>query len=218
MRFAGQTLVEDYVLTINPTTFAVPMKMAWTARLAAGALTCLLMSLATAHADDAAAAADQAPGVWQKHTYSFAFLGFTSTYSCDGLASKLKLLLIAAGARADAKASPGACASTFGRPDKFARAELTFYSLAPASAAKPGEGPAVAGSWLPVAIADQHPYELGLGDCELVDQFRTSVLPLFTTRQIENHTTCIPHQESGSNIDLRFQSFGVPKPIKQAAS
>ena len=30
-------------------------------------------------------------------------MGFTSTYSCDGLASKLKLLLIASGARPDAK-------------------------------------------------------------------------------------------------------------------
>ncbi len=43
------------------------------------------------------------PGVWQKHQYSFAFMGFTSTYSCDGLADKLKLLLIAAGARHDVK-------------------------------------------------------------------------------------------------------------------
>jgi len=23
------------------------------------------------------------PGVWQKHEYSFVFMGFTSTYSCD---------------------------------------------------------------------------------------------------------------------------------------
>ena len=42
-------------------------------------------------------------GVWQKHEYSFAYMGFTSTYSCDGLADKIKLLLITAGARQDAK-------------------------------------------------------------------------------------------------------------------
>src|SRR3979490_174249 len=70
-------------------------------------------------------------GVWQKHEYSFVFMGFTSTYSCDGLADKIKVLLIDAGARHDAKSFPGACANGFGRPDKFARASLTFYTLAP---------------------------------------------------------------------------------------
>src|ERR1700693_1451960 len=79
-------------------------------------------------ADDAPA---RQPGVWQKHEYSFVFMGFTSTYSCDGLADKIKVLLIAAGARNDAKSWPGACAQGFGRPDKFARADLTFYTLAP---------------------------------------------------------------------------------------
>jgi hypothetical protein len=26
---------------------------------------------------------------------------------------------------------------------------------------------------------------------------------------VENHTTCIPHQESGSTIDLKFESFSA---------
>ena len=56
---------------------------------------------------DEPSATDATQGVWQKHEYSFQFLGFTSTYSCDGLASKLKVLLIAAGARADAKTTAG---------------------------------------------------------------------------------------------------------------
>jgi hypothetical protein len=34
---------------------------------------------------------------------------------------------------------------------------------------------------------------------------------MFTTRNVESHTTCIPHQLSGSVIDLKFESFGVPK-------
>jgi hypothetical protein len=151
--------------------------------------------------------ADQ--GVWQKHELSFVFLGFTSTYSCDGLADKIKLLLIAAGARADAKSRPGACASGFGRPDKFARADLKFYTLAPDSNAKPGDGPRVDGAWRPVTLMARSPRELGAGDCELIEQFRDTVLPLFATRNIENHTTCIPHQESGSVIDLKFDSFAA---------
>ncbi|MGA2186914.1 MAG: hypothetical protein ABSH33_00185 [Steroidobacteraceae bacterium] len=175
--------------------------------IAGGVLTCALLASNMAYGD---AAATPEAGVWQRHEYSFAFMGFTSTYSCDGLANQLKLLLIAAGARPDVKAQAGACASGFGRPDKFARADLTFYTLAPAAAAKPGDGAPVDGSWIPVALAYQRPRTLGRGDCELVEQFRTSVLPMFTTRNVENHTTCVPHQESGSDIDLKFDSFGVP--------
>ena len=155
------------------------------------------------------------PGVWQKHEYSFVFLGFTSTYSCDGLADKLRLLLIASGARRDAKARTGACPTGFGHPDRFARAELTFYTLAPgqphqvSSATLVGATP-VEGVWRPVALTDRSPQELGPGDCELVDQFRTAVLPMFTTRNIDNHMTCVPHQYSGSVINLKFESFSAP--------
>ena len=165
-------------------------------------------------ADAASSSAPHEAGVWQKHEYSFAFMGFTTTYSCDGLASKLKLLLIAAGARPDAKAQAGACASGFGRPDKFARADLTFYSLAPAGAAEGTGSAPVDGTWIRVALAYQQPRDLGRGDCELVEQFRSNVLPMFTTRNVDNHTTCVPHQESGSAIDLRFESFGTPPKAK----
>ena len=63
------------------------------------------------------------------------------------------------------------------------------------------------------------PRELARGDCELVEQFKSNVLPMFTTRNLENRTTCIPHQDSGSNIDLKFETFGVPaKPKRPAAT
>jgi len=158
-------------------------------------------------------AADQAStreaGVWQKHELSFAYLGFTSTYSCDGLADKVKLLLIAAGARQDAKSRPGACASGFGRPDKFARADLTFYTLVPAAINSAPGGDQVAGIWRPVLLAARSPRDLQTGDCELVEQFRNTVLPMFATRNVADHTTCVPHQESGSVIGLRFESFAA---------
>ena len=148
------------------------------------------------------------PGVWQKHEYSFAFMGFTTTYSCDGLADKLKLLLLAAGARHDVKSRAGACASGFGRPDKFARADLTFYTLAPGGGnTPPSDGKPVDGSWRSVSFADRSPRELSTGDCELIEQFRSKVLPMFATRALDDRTTCIPHQNSGSVISLRFESF-----------
>jgi hypothetical protein len=157
-------------------------------------------------ADPAATATDQ--GVWQKHQYTFAFMGFTTTYSCDGLADKLKLLLVAAGARRDVKATPGACAG-FGRPDKFARADLTFYTLAPLAAATPADGKPVDALWRPVTFSARSPRQLATGDCELVEQFRNNVLPMFTTRNVANNTTCVPHQESGSAINLKFESLAA---------
>jgi hypothetical protein len=169
------------------------------------------LSSAPARADDAATATT--PGTWQSHKYSFQFLGFTTTYSCDGLADKVKILLLSAGARADAKSQPGACASGFGRPDKFARADLTFASLAPLQGNAPSDTKPVNGTWRTVAWSARSPRELRLGDCELVEQFRSQVLPMFTTRNVVSNTTCIPHQESGSVIDLKFEVFGpLPKP------
>jgi hypothetical protein len=179
----------------------------WTALIGCAVFPALLICRAALA--DSSAAAPQEPGVWQKHEYNFAYFGFTSTYSCDGLADKIRLLLIAAGARSDAKSLPGACASGFGRPDKFARAYLTFYTLAPGDGGNASGGQAVAGSWRPVAFSDRSPRELHVGDCELVEQFRNNVLPMFATRAVVGHTTCVPHQESGSVIDLKFESFSA---------
>ena len=186
------------------------MNRCWKLSALAGyALLPALLLARTSLADEPPTAAAADRGVWQKHEYSFAFLGFTSTYSCDGLADKLKVLLIAAGARHDAKSRPGACASGFGRVDKFARAELTFYTLAPVGNDTPADSQRVAAVWRPVSFADHSPRELALGDCELVEQFRNSVLPMFATRNVENKVTCIPHQDSGSVISLRFESLAA---------
>jgi hypothetical protein len=181
------------------------------AGLLVGSLPSLLLPIVTSAADTPAGGMhDQ--GVWQKHEYSFAYMGFTTTYSCDGLADKIKLLLIAAGARQDAKSRAGACANGFGRPDKFARASLTFYTLAPVASGTSADSKPVDAIWRPVSFAYRSPRELTTGDCELVEQFRNNVLPMFTTRNIDNHTSCVPHQESGSNISLRFESLAaLPK-------
>lgn len=168
----------------------------------------LLAADVSAPAPDAPAATS---GVWQKHEYRFSFFGFTTTYSCDGLADKLKLLLLAAGARSDAKSTPAACANGFGRPDKLASAYLTFYTLATPGADRVADAPPVEGTWRAVKFTPHTPYQLGLGDCELIEQFRDHVLPMFTVRDIEDKTTCVPHQLSGSDFSLAFQSL-APTP------
>ncbi len=191
------------------------MNSCW--KLAAVVGCALFGSLLISRASSADEPAARERGVWQKHEYSFVFMGFTSTYSCDGLADKLKLLLTAAGARPDSKSQAGACANGFGRPDEFARASLTFYTLAPSGTDTPPGTKQADGVWRPVSIADRSPRELGTGDCELVEQFRDNVLPMFTTRNLDDHTTCVPHQNSGSVIALRFESFTAAPRAPRAA-
>lgn len=199
------------------------MKTRWNLALIAGRALAAALVLSSAILPTSAsfaaepAAPPPVPGVWQKHQYTFAYLGFTSTYSCDGLADQLKRLLLAAGARADSKTQPGVCASPYGRPDKFARADLTFYTLAPLDNGKPPDEKPVNGVWRSVAFAPHSPQGLQIGDCELVDQFRTQVLPMFTTRNVVNKVTCIPYQESGTLVDLRFDAFAAA-PARGAAS
>jgi hypothetical protein len=175
--------------------------------VSAALLLCGAAAWNVAYADDASASPD--PGIWQKHVYTFQYMGFTTTYSCDGLADKVKVLLIAAGARPDSKSQPGVCSRGWGRPDKFAQANLTFYTLAPVGADSSSDGTLVSGIWRPVKFAARSPRQLGTGDCELIEQFRSHLLPMFATRNVDSHTTCVPHQESGSVINLQFESFAA---------
>lgn len=157
-------------------------------------------------------------GVWTENTYSYTHLGFTTTYSCDGLADKLKLLLRTAGARKDVVANPIGCGGGYGRPSKFARVDLKFYTLKPAAMATPpaaGMPATVPGMWKAVQMSRLSPRDLGGGDCELVDDFSKVLLPMFATRAVESNLTCVPHQASGS-LRLSFESF-VAVPAPQAA-
>jgi hypothetical protein len=159
-------------------------------------------------AADTAIPTPQIAGTWQKHEYTFQFFGFTTTYSCEGLASKLKVLLIAAGARPDARSRPNGCVRGYGQPDKFAQAYLKFYSLVPAVESDAASAN-VAAVWRPVTLGVRSPRDLARGDCELVEQFNANILPMFTVRNIDNRMTCIPKQESGSVINLKFDSLAA---------
>ena len=188
----------------------------WSILLVCVALLTSRLALADAAAGSAGA---EQPGSWQPHSYDFHFMGFTSTYSCDGLADKLQLLLRLVGARPDATVMP-LCVRGTGRPDKLAQASLKFSTLqladanAPATAVSAPQG--APGVWRHVELSPRHPFELQTGDCELVEQFRDTQLPMFVTRNVNNQVTCVPHHESGSNFSLSFDVFAPSPPAKGA--
>ena len=175
-----------------------------------------LLASSIALAADAADSAGQ-PGSWQPHSYDFHFMGFTSTYSCDGLADKLQLLLRVVGARPDATVMP-LCARGSGVPDKLAQASVKFSTLQLADTNAPGAAASASqsapGVWRHVELAPRHPFELQTGDCELVEQFRDTLLPMFVTRNVDNQVTCVPHQDSGSNFSLSFDVFAPPRRLR----
>ena len=167
----------------------------------------LLLGGAAVAATPAPAPAPAQPGAWQTHELEFQFVGFTTTYSCDGLESKLRLLLTRLGARPGFTVWAYGCARGGGVPDRFARARLKFETLQPSPAAANDAAPT--GAWKSVEFAPNRPSELERGDCELIEQFRDRLLPLFTTRAIQNQVTCVPHEVPAS-FSLRFEVFAPP--------
>lgn len=195
----------------------------------------LVLSPALALASLSAQAADEiVSGAWQKYDLAFTYSGFTTKYSCDGLADKMKLLLRAAGARPDLKVNSYACSSGLGEPTEFPRVRMKFFALVPGSPAEaaaaasklkvygkqlgtdspqaaaksaPEVPEAGVGRWRPVKIARGSPRDLAPGDCELVEQFRDKLLPHFTVRNVEDQTRCVPNQLSGSSISLQFETL-----------
>jgi hypothetical protein len=176
----------------------------------------------------AIAAADESPlpGLWQRHEYVLSHTGFTSSYTCDGIAQKVRLLLLAAGARDDLKVV-GRCSSAIGGPSRIATARATFSTLSPApgsvAPAQPAEGKPEAapepgiGVWKTVELRERTPSWLGAGDCELVEQFDRELLPFFATRDHQAHMTCTLGEYALGAISLRFQSF-APLPTARTGS
>ncbi len=68
-------------------------------------------------------------GAWQAHQYQFQYLSDNTTYSCIGLADKLRLLLGTVEARR-VHVNP-VCLGSSGVPDRFAQADMRFESLIP---------------------------------------------------------------------------------------
>jgi hypothetical protein len=181
-----------------------------------------IFTLLAALSITASGMASAEPGTWRSQKTELVYMGFTSIYSCDGLQGKLELLLRQLGARPDFKVNASGCGRGYGQPSRFARATLEFSSLQPAEgdaagSAAPdaaGQAGAVDGTWRSLELSPHHPFDLQEGDCELMEQFRDKVLPLFATRGLQVHATCVPHQDTGGPFDLQMQVFAPLTPAK----
>jgi hypothetical protein len=178
----------------------------------------LLLALpgpAGAQAAPAGAAAEpRAPeaAVWAPREAHFIFQGFTAHYSCDGLASKVREALLQLGARPDLTVNPVPCGSPFGRPDPFPGVSIKVQVLVPldSKSAPPG-APPVRAHWKTVDLSIDRDPVFAAGDCELIEQIKQHLLPLFTTRNVQYTSNCIPNQLEVGGTRLRTDVL-VPVP------
>lgn len=161
---------------------------------AASVLAASWLMAATARADapsDTPAGSAKETAVWTPKELDFAYQAFTTKYTCDGLQSKMKRILIKLGARPDIQVRGFGC-TQITRPDPFAGVRIQMNVLQPAAGADNGQ--TVPSHWETVdLLAGRDPVDAA-GDCELVTQLKEKVLPLFTTRNVVYGATCERHQ------------------------
>jgi hypothetical protein len=152
-----------------------------------------------AAADDGAPAAQPAApaefAVWTPKEIQFTYMGFTTHYTCDGLQDTIKSMLLQLGARKDdLQVNETPCSGIPDRPNPFPGVRIKMNVLQPAPAQLAEGVKMVEAHWKVVKLPYRETGINGAGQCELLEQFNQKILPLFTTRNVDVHTTCVPHQ------------------------
>ena len=133
--------------------------------------------------------------VWTPKELRFTYMGFTSHYSCDGLADKMRSILLQLGARPDLRIRQMPCSGGPGRPTEFPGVTVNMNVLVPwdATSANATVTP-VPAHWKMVELSTERDPLREAGDCELIEQVKAHVLPLFSARNVDYRSTCVPNQ------------------------
>jgi hypothetical protein len=194
----------------NRARFAVPARFVVPAGFVVPAIAiaaCVAGSSAWA-AEGAAEGASAEPqsAVWTEKELTFVYQGFTTRYSCDGLRDKVRGVLLDLGAqKKDLKVMQLGCSSPSGRPDPFPGVRVKMSVLQPATATGDDKQPPVAAHWKPVDLKLRDSFSTDSGECELVEQIRQKIVPLFAARNVDLKTSCIPHQASATRPSLKLE-------------
>jgi hypothetical protein len=160
-------------------------------------------------ADESAGAAPgggAAPAVWADKELDFVYMGFTTKYSCDGLRDKIRGVLLDLGAdKKSLKVLESGCSSPTGRPDPFPGVRAKMKVLLPAGGSAEGDQPPLSAHWQPVDLKLRDSFTTDSGECELMEQIRQKVLPLFSVRNVEFSSNCIPHQATPTRPTLKLE-------------
>ena len=140
-----------------------------------------------------AASRTAADAVWVSRHVTFVYQGFTTQYSCDGFRERIREMLAKLGARRLVVRTYG-CTRPIG-VDPFPGVRVTMQVLVPVSSQHAQKGTsAVPAHWQNVVLMPANAGPQEQGNCELIEQFKETFLPLFTTHHITYQSNCIPHQ------------------------
>lgn len=128
------------------------------------------------------------PAAWTPKVLEFTYqAGVTTKYSCDGLRDRMRKLLIDLGARDDIQVQSLGCMNLSG-PDVFPSVRVKMTVLEPAR--EWAIGRTVPAQWKHVdLLADRNAVDAST-DCELIQQIKQKVLPLFATRNVDYSARC----------------------------
>jgi hypothetical protein len=171
--------------------------------LIGGVLLAAMMGAASATALPAGTSAQ-----WHSQKLEFTYSGFTAFYTCEGLEGKVRDILLTFGARKDLKVRALGCDRAGNTPTKIAWVEAEFSSLALASDGSGAD--TVPAAWGKVELAPNRPTNMGMGECELVDQMRPMLEKGFALRNTSYHTSCVPKQISVADYRVKAE---VLRPI-----
>ena len=152
----------------------------------------LLGASAWADPQSGAAAAGQSvailPAAWTPKELQFTYqTRFTTKYSCDGLRDRMRKLLINLGAREDIRVYSFGCVQPAG-PDVFPGVRVKMSVLEPAHEWAIGQ--TVPARWKHVDLLADRDAVSASADCELIQQIKQQVLPLFATRNLDYSARC----------------------------
>ncbi len=144
---------------------------------------------------ESGAAAPTEAAVWTPKEIQFTYMGFTTHYTCDGLRDTVKEMLLQLGARKDdLKVYEQPCSGLPDRPNPFPGVKIKMSVLTPAPSAPTDGTQTVPAQWKKVKLPYRESALNAAGQCELLEQFKQKILPLFTTRNVDLRATCVPHQ------------------------
>ena len=159
-------------------------------RIAVAALAAASLATASAWATNG----KSVDAVWVPKHVTFVYQGFTTHYSCDGLRDEIERMLSKMGPK-DLKVREQPCAVGAGMPSPFPGVTVHMQVLVPAGKAH-AKAPVVPAHWQKVVLMPSNAGYNEQGNCELIEQFKETFLPLFTTRNIRYESNCVPHQLS----------------------
>lgn len=169
---------------------------------------------AAASAADAPAAAQ--PAKWVRKELQFTYMGFSTRYSCEGLREQVAKVLVQLGARRqDMKVHSMGCVRAFGHPEPAPTVRGTFYVLEPVPASHSGAAQAstVPAHWQAVHVELASSRLQQAAQCELLEQIKQRIVPLFTVRHVKFTSNCMPYHLSLPGATLELE---VLKPDHQA--